>query len=545
MSLTLVAVSLDEQPLSKPITATFDARGGTIGRADHNTMALPDPQRHISRLQAEILASDESYRIRNVGANPIAVGSRRLGHGELAALAEGDAIRIGGYQLRATFGTDDATTQPMPLIERVRPPATRLPASAEMASPGRSPAPTPAADLLTGVPGVSGSNPFADLLGPTSAAAPAPPPPYEPGQTFADLMPPIQGIESRSAAVTPPRPPAPRPLDDFDPFAPRAPQPSSAAPAPDTVGDNPFADLLPSPAGPSVDAAFGLAPSDKDDPLAAFMAGSQGVASGPALPADPLALFGLGPSAPREAPPPQQDRLPAIHAQFTPPWSARASAPSTPPAPPPPPATFAPAALSSADACWRAFCEGAGLSSDMAARPSEESMRKLGHVMVSAIAGTLQLMAVRGSTKHELGADVTLIQQHDNNPLKFTPDAVTALEQLLRPPLRGFLDGPAAMDAAMFDLIGHSIGTVAGLRAAVEGMLARFAPEALERKLVGNSVLDSLVPMARKARLWELYLQHHEAIREEAQEDFQALFGKAFIAAYGQQVERLKREARR
>jgi len=128
---------------------------------------------------------------------------------------------------------------------------------------------------------------------------------------------------------------------------------------------------------------------------------------------------------------------------------------------------------------------------------------------------------------------------------KFTPDAVTALEQLIQPPLRGFLDGPAAMDDAMRDLVGHSIGTVAGLRAAVEGMLGRFAPESLERKLVGGSMLDSLLPMARKAKLWELYLQHHESIREEAQEDFHTLFGKAFLAAYEQQVERLKREAAR
>jgi FHA domain-containing protein len=54
-------------------------------------------------------------------------------------------------------------------------------------------------------------------------------------------------------------------------------------------------------------------------------------------------------------------------------------------------------------------------------------------------------------------------------------------------------------------------------------------------------VLDSLLPVNRKARLWELYLQHHQAIREEAQEDFHAVFGKAFVAAYEQQVERLKK----
>ena len=54
-------------------------------------------------------------------------------------------------------------------------------------------------------------------------------------------------------------------------------------------------------------------------------------------------------------------------------------------------------------------------------------------------------MAVRAATKHELRAQVTVIQSRNNNPLKFSPDAQAALEQLLQPPVRGFLPGPAAM----------------------------------------------------------------------------------------------------
>ena len=55
-------------------------------------------------------------------------------------------------------------------------------------------------------------------------------------------------------------------------------------------------------------------------------------------------------------------------------------------------------------------------------------------------------------------------------------------------------------------------------------------------------MLDSVLPMNRKAKLWELYLQHYESIRDEAQEDFHTLFGRAFLAAYEQQLERLRRE---
>lgn len=170
-------------------------------------------------------------------------------------------------------------------------------------------------------------------------------------------------------------------------------------------------------------------------------------------------------------------------------------------------------------------------------------MHAVGRILHSAVAGTLQLMAVRASTRHELRAAVTIIQPRNNNPLKFSPDARAGIEQLVQPAARGFLDGPAAMEDAMHDLVGHSIGTVAGMRAAIEGMLDRFDPAALESKLTSHSMFDSLLPGSRRARLWELYLEHHRAIREEAQEDFHTLFGKAFVAAYEQQIDRLRQQA--
>jgi FHA domain-containing protein len=108
--------------------------------------------------------------------------------------------------------------------------------------------------------------------------------------------------------------------------------------------------------------------------------------------------------------------------------------------------------------------------------------------------------------------------------------------------MRGFLPGPAAITEAMDDLVGHAIGTMAGTRSALEGVLARFAPQQLEARLAGKSVVDSVLPIVRKAKLWELFLQHYDGIREEAQEDFHALFGKAFLAAYEQQLEQLRRE---
>ena len=703
MTLTLLAVSLNEQPLSQPITACFDANGGTIGRADHNTMALPDPERHISRLQAEIIGTGSHYLIKNVGAaNPIVVGNRTLVQGESTTLADRDQVRIGGYLLQVVVDSDDdprgaditrgraaiAATEPS-LRSNAWP---REPVS----TPGPAPAP-PIGGLSDIATPLSSSNPFADLMGGAGAPAPAlpasPPPAFarpspgrSSGDTFADLMPAPAGIPRGSQALghgSPPPAPARLP-DDFDPFAAPPARPDPLAPPSRGNSSNPFDDLLPAAAPSSIDDVFGLRqPASNNDPLANFMAGlppaagGAGPAAAPApggLAVDPLALFGSppppapsAPSAPNHTPdllagfvPPQAVPTPrsaaapapspfAPHAappmpftQTPPPFAGGAPMPPAPevanpvlptmfdwqvsppaaapapqhqaapaPAPavprtvapgpfgpptpmptPPSPvgsvdlefgfsqgaplgaalpagsAIAAPAMLAAAvptpptpamgvppaaqatvpphqadlQVLLQAFCAGAGIEASHMPALTPALMQDIGGVLRAAVEGTLQLIAVRATTKHELRAAVTVIQARGNNPLKFAPDASSGIEQLLRPTMRGFLAGPAAMTDAMNDLVGHSIGTVAGMRSALEGMLGRFAPQQLESKLVGQSLLDSLLPMNRKAKLWELYLQHFETIREEAQEDFHTLFGKAFLAAYEQQLERLKRE---
>jgi FHA domain-containing protein len=507
MTLTLRAVSLNDLPLTQPITAHFDAHGGTIGRADHNTMALPDPVRHISRQQAQITSGRSGYLIKNIGsANPILVRNQALGQGESAPLMHSDQVRIGGYLLEVideSAGDDNATT-----ITRGRgadEPMGHAAMSAPLPMPGDMGSP------------LSSSNPFADLLRDPSAPAP-------------------------SHARLP---------DDFDPFAttPVVGPPSVARPE---AQEGAFGDLIPSAAPASIDEIFGLKPSAGGDPLAEFMAsvGAPPSADKAApLSSDPLAMFTATPEPavlPFEVMP---DRTPELHAAFVPPKpleeETRGPAMVRPvEAEAAPPQASAPAEPWTGDAAalWAAFCEGAGIRLNPPQGANPELMRIVGKLLRSAVEGTLQMMAVRQATRHELHAQVTIIRPRNNNPLKFSPDAQSALEQLLQPPMRGFLPGPAAMSDAMNDLVGHAIGTMAGTRAALEGVLGRFTPQDLEAKLAGKSVIDSVLPMNRKAKLWELYLQHYDGIRDEAQEDFQTLFGKAFLAAYEQQLERLRRE---
>jgi FHA domain-containing protein len=203
-----------------------------------------------------------------------------------------------------------------------------------------------------------------------------------------------------------------------------------------------------------------------------------------------------------------------------------------------------PARQASPAELWAAFCAGAKASMDLPQGLDAETMHMLGQVLHHAMDGTLKLVALRTAAKQDLRAQVTTIQSRNNNPVKFAPDAGSAIEQLLQP-ARGFMVGRAAMIDAMDDLVGHASGTMSGMRAALSGALQRFEPKLLESKLSSSTMLDTLLPMNRRAKLWELYLEHHQRIQNEAEEDFHEVFGKAFMKAYDEQIERLRTERKK
>jgi FHA domain-containing protein len=595
MKLVIHAHALRNEPLSQAITGHFDERGGTIGRSDTNTLSLPDPGRHVSRLQAEVLFAGQAFSIRNVGsANPIELNGRTLKPGEGAPLAPGDQLVIGGYAMRVAAqaqtgagsagrappmdsrtviraSAGEAKTDPPPLAAAPRGALPSAAGAAAVASGKRKAEAAPAsaadpfADLMGGAAATSAPDPFADLMAPPVVAAPAPRP---------------------SAASRPAAPVAARLPDDFDPFADIAAParnaadadlagfmatPSAAAAAPrgreGMPQDSGLDDLLglsgkgggSGSEGASIDAMFGLGGRgggpDGADLLGDFLAPGQ-AAAGPAS-GDVLDLFANKPAGPASpAKPAAFNHTPELAGAYlppavkAPPVAKKPAAPAAPavpaatPAAPPVPAVprAAPRASEpvSPEALWQAFCDGAGISLPLPQGLNPQLMRVMGQVMHHAVEGTLKLVAMRATAKQELRAQVTTIQSKHNNPLKFSVDPQAALAQLLQPPMRGFMPGPDAVRDAMDDLLGHNIGTMAGTRAALQGMLKRFEPARLEAKLAGKGVIDAVLPMNRRAKLWELYVEHYQQVQSDAQEDFHELFGKAFVKAYEQQLDRLE-----
>jgi len=70
-------------------------------------------------------------------------------------------------------------------------------------------------------------------------------------------------------------------------------------------------------------------------------------------------------------------------------------------------------------------------------------------------------------------------------------------------------------------------------------VLKRFDPEVLEGRLKEKSMTDAMLPVNRRARLWNLYTELYREIAAEAADDFNKPFEREFVRAYEEQVARL------
>jgi type VI secretion system FHA domain protein len=185
-----------------------------------------------------------------------------------------------------------------------------------------------------------------------------------------------------------------------------------------------------------------------------------------------------------------------------------------------------------------AFLEGAGVPGLALGPDAERAMRDAGAVFNALVEGIRQVLISRASIKNELRVEQTMLRAKDNNPLKFSVTAEDAIAALLQPTRPGYKQPLASTQEAFDDVRSHEMAVMAGVQTALMGLLKRFEPGALEKRLE-PSMLGNILPSARKARTWELFCATYKAIAAEAQEDFQAVFGREFARAYSEQMQKL------
>ncbi|MBT9373064.1 type VI secretion system-associated FHA domain protein TagH [Rhizobium sp. CSW-27] len=175
-----------------------------------------------------------------------------------------------------------------------------------------------------------------------------------------------------------------------------------------------------------------------------------------------------------------------------------------------------------------AFREGARLPAHaLGNRSPNEIMREIGMLLAMITDQVAQLLRARASAKAMVRTSSrTMIGARDNNPMKFLPDPVEALEAMLSRGRPGYLDGPRAFQEAFADLKGHEMATYAAMQRALARLLEDLSPEAIESKITQSTFAN------RKAKAWEIFVARWEAKTEAHANGMLDVFLLYFSEAY-------------
>jgi type VI secretion system protein len=118
MTLTLRITSYrGAAPAGSP-SVSFEAQGGTLGRAPDNDWVLPDPERFVSSRHAAIGYRDGRYYVTDLSLNGLLVNGHKLGQGNSTVLSDGDVLGVGEYEVRCSLTAQAAPagspTEPEP-----------------------------------------------------------------------------------------------------------------------------------------------------------------------------------------------------------------------------------------------------------------------------------------------------------------------------------------------------------------------------------------------------------------------------------------------
>lgn len=242
----------------------------------------------------------------------------------------------------------------------------------------------------------------------------------------------------------------------------------------------------------------------------------------------------FAPPAASPAPQPTPGAVPG-QAPSASPFGAAPAAPQPAPAPAPAPAqapaAIPPAAAPGADASafMRAFCEGAGLSPDLASSANSlEVARELGRTMRVASQELMALLQDRASAKQfTKSGDRTMMGATANNPLKFLPTAEQALTAMYLQPKDGFMHGADGLAEAFGDVRLHQSAVFAAIQPALAKLLSDISPEAIEEKS-GSGLLGA----GRKGKAWETFVERWDAKVEPHENGMLDVFLAHFAEAY-------------
>jgi type VI secretion system protein len=459
-----------------PRSIEVDLQSMTIGRAPDCTVVLNDSQRGISRVQARIEERSGEYVLIDAGSNPTLLNDRVMDEPREARLQDGDRLRMGAYTLEVSIEAAGEWDD-----GRYETLMTHVPA--ELPTPAVALPATPEWDVRPGMPLIPDdwNAPHEGLLDEAHQGMHQDLP-FQPDPLAATPLlhePAKFGVNANQELIDA--------LGVSDPLSGRAPRPMS--PVSDVRSAPNFEHVSP-------ERVMSAAPRLRDEPLRAPLNEPLG---------EPAPL-----TATPEKPPVRQEQPPAAtRADHDP------------------------------DATLAALIEGLGIDATRVRHvPPVELARLVGGMLREAAHGTMGALRSRSMTKRETRMAMTLIEERDNNPLKFFPDVDTALTQMLSSRGAGYLAPEDALRAAFRDIQAHELAVVAGMRAALAHAMARIDPAEIEKSLATATKLDALLGN-RRARLWQRFVDTWQHVARDTGDDFQRTFGEPFSRAYQAQLDAL------
>ena len=522
MPLKLTITSFQRLSPDQETTKVLDRGSLSIGRAAQNDWILQDPERILSSRHCVIHYEDGGYFLTDTSTNGTFLNDsdQRIPRNQMVPLEDGDHFVLGEYEIEASLAASAAelagSESEGPITDVVLAPQGLPIVGVASLGDGSTTPESSFTDLFA-----EGPEPRPNLQPPTGqsakgAAITTPPP---------DLLTPDRAFFKPPdlSPVTPP-PPAPKPVENLPPTPPQV-DAESAPPA------------IPNP----------VAPAAAVEPAANIIPDDWWLAPPAATPTTPRPAVVETPSPPIE---PVRTETPS-------PESSMARSPTPPPVTSPPPAvTSSPLSATGAptlplgaatpagfdaEALIHAFLEGAGLSH---ARPTQEQWHtiatNLGAIFRETVQGLTDILRARGDVKGEFRLDRTMVGPMENNPLKTPPgQAPLGPEEIMTLLLirqkDAYMSPVQAVREGFNDIKAHQLAVVAGIQAALNRLLERFDPHNLEARL-RQTVFDSILPASRKAKYWDLFTTEYQAIAQEAEEDFNQLFGTEFARAYEERL---------
>ena len=175
-------------------------------------------------------------------------------------------------------------------------------------------------------------------------------------------------------------------------------------------------------------------------------------------------------------------------------------------------------------------------SAQAAATP--QNLAALGQILGITTQGLIDVLTARAAVKSQFRVPMTMMRPVENNALKSSANASEALLYLLVNHNPAYLNAVDSYVEGFEDVKAHQMAMMAGMRAAFDSMLDRFDPEELGKRF-DKRKSKGMLRMPGNSQYWDMYKTLYEDMTQDADANFQRLFGEEFARAYEEQLQRL------